>query len=164
MFEVRELDLMKPGELEEALALVGKVFDEFEAPTYPSQGVENFHNSIHIEPMRERYSQEQARMWLAFGNETIIGVIALRNINHICLFFVDSAYHRQGVGKALYQAARNYLRSIKSEFVTVYSSPYAVGIYERLGFACVSEELLIENMYCSPMCAYIAHGEKFRTD
>ena len=94
-------------------------------------------------------------MWVALVDGTITGVMALRNENHICLFFVDSAFHHQSIGQALYEEVRKHLRSIGREFVTVYSSRYAVRVYERFGFVQVSEETLIRGMFSTPMCAYI---------
>jgi len=156
MIEVRRIDTTRSGELEKALALVDAVFDEFEANEFLPQGVEHFHSFNKPEIVRPKLASDEMQMWLALSDETIVGVIALRSINHICMFFVDSKYHRQGVGKMLFHIVRDYLCGLNKEFVTVYSSPYAVPVYERLGFVRVAEEKLISAMRCNPMCAFIA--------
>lgn len=41
----------------------------------------------------------------AFDDEKLIGIIATRNAgSHIALFFVDGAYHHQGIGRSLWNA------------------------------------------------------------
>ena len=156
MIEIRRIDLDKTVELDEALALVGAVFDQFEAPEFSPQGIKTFHDSINPQSLRPRLAGHEMQMWVALIDEAIVGVIALRNVNHICMFFVDAQHHRQGIGRALYQTIRQHLLGLKYDFITVFSSPYAVPVYQRLGFVSVAEELLIEGMRCNPLCAYIS--------
>ena len=153
--EVRRVDLERPGDLEAALALADRVFDLFEAPEYPLEGVREFHSFTEPELVRPKIEADEMQMWVALDGEAIVGMIALRSVNHICLFFVDDAHHRQGIGHLLYQAVQNHLRRLKREFVSVYSSPYAVLVYERLGFVRVAKEQLVNDMRCNPLCAYI---------
>jgi len=159
MTEVRRIDLEQPGELERALLTVGRVFDEFVAPGYLPEGVEEFYRFISPDSLGKALASDERQMWVALVDGSIAGIIALRSENHICLFFVDSAFHGQGVGRALYDAVLVHLRAIGREFVTVYSSQYAVHVYEHLGFTKVCEETLVRGMYSTPMCAYIFLGE-----
>ena len=67
-----------------------------------------------------------------------MGVLAAEG-DHIALFFVDPAVHRQGIGRRLFQA---YLSAGGWDCVTVHSSPYAVEVYRHLGFSPTAEEQL----------------------
>lgn len=59
-------------------------------------------------------------------------MIATRNDgNHIALFFVDGAYHKQGIDRKLFETI--LINSTANE-LTVNSSPYAKDVYHRLGF------------------------------
>ena len=79
----------------------------------------------------EKYLNEIA-MFGAFDGEKLAGVIATRNQGtHITLFFVDKTYHRQGIGKHLFELVK---ADNSTGTITVNSSPYAVEIYKRLGF------------------------------
>ena len=81
-----------------ALPLVWKVFDEYEAVNYPTSGTQAFWNAIHDEGFLSQLSA-----YGAFDGEKLIGILALKNEgSHIALFFVDGAYHRQGVGRLLW--------------------------------------------------------------
>ena len=78
------------------------MFLEYEAPDYTQEGIDAFYRSIHDETYFSGLT-----VYGAFSNEKLIGVIATRNNGkHIALFFVDGNYHRQGVGKQLFQTVR----------------------------------------------------------
>ncbi len=85
--------------------------------------------------------------------ETIVGVIEVRNNDHIYLLFVDAAYHRQGIGKTLLKAAlaRCVKQDPKVDEITVNSSPFAVPIYQRLGFVAMGGEQVQDGIRFIPM-------------
>lgn len=89
---VRELRQEEQGA---ALALVWRVFLEFEAPDYTKKGVDAFDRSIH-----ETAYLAQLRWYGAFEKETLVGMLATRSEGtHIALFFrgrtAPPAGHRQ---------------------------------------------------------------------
>ncbi len=127
-----------------ALPLVWKVFDEYEAVNYPTSGTQAFWNAIHDEGFLSQLSA-----YGAFDGEKLIGILALKNEgSHIALFFVDGAYHRQGVGRLLLDTFP--AESDKDE-ITVNSSLYAVGIYEKLGFIKTAEAQTESGIQFLPM-------------
>ena len=74
----------------------------------------------------------------AWEGQELLGVLAAEG-SHIALFFVDPAFHRQGIGRLLFQA---YLAEGGRGRITVHSSPYAVEVYRQLGFSPTAEEQL----------------------
>lgn len=77
------------------------------------------------------------------------GIIATRNNgNHIALFFVNSKYHRQGIGRKLFEVV---VQNSTGEKITVNSSPYAVKVYKKLGFVPDSEEQIVDGIRFTPM-------------
>lgn len=138
---VRQLN---ENETAEALSLVWNVFLEYESPDYSKEGIEEFRRSIHD----EKYLS-QLRVFCAFKDEKAVGVIATRNEGtHIALFFVDGKYHRQGIGKELFRTVR---WECDSEKITVNSSPYAVPIYQKLGFCETDKEHVVNGLRFTPM-------------
>ena len=128
----------------EALTLDYKVFDEYEAPDYTQEGVDEFHKSI----CAPEYLS-QLYVLGAFDGEKLIGVIAARNqLSHIALFFVDGEYHRQGIGKDLFL---RLLEACPSDIITVNSSPYAVPVYHKLGFCDTNSEQVVKGIRFTPM-------------
>ena len=131
---------LNKNEIENALTLVWEVFLEYEALDYTQEGIDAFYKSIHD----EAYLSGLA-VYGAFSNEKLIGIIATRNNGkHIALLFVDGSYHRQGVGKQLFQ-------TVRTDKMTVNSSPYAVAVYRKLGFEAVNTEQVVTGLRFTPM-------------
>lgn len=134
------VSIKRLDETQSALQLVWEVFQEFESPDYTQEGINEFYKTIHDENYISMLT-----MYGAFLNGELVGVIATRNNGrHIALFFVDGKYHRQGIGKQLFEAVR-------TDKMTVNSSPYAVGIYRKLGFKAVDEEQSVNGLRFTPM-------------
>ena len=128
-----EIRRIQGGELPAAMDLCWRVFLEFEAPEYPPEGVEAFRAYLS--------DIEQVNHLTLFGaweGQELLGVLAAEG-SHIALFFVDPAFHRQGIGRLLFQA---YLAEGGRGRITVHSSPYAVEVYRHLGFSPPAEEQL----------------------
>jgi GNAT superfamily N-acetyltransferase len=127
-----------------ALDLVWNVFLGFEAPEYSQEGVDEF----------KRYIDQQAEeltleVYGAFEQDELIGVIATKNGgSHISWFFVKKENHGQGIGRKLFE---HILPLCDNCFLTVNSSPYAVKIYRKLGFADTAEEQLTNGIRYIPM-------------
>ena len=88
-----------------------------------------------------------------FVNNTIIGIIAVRNFVHISLLFVDKHYHKQGIARTLFDDVIKICKEKISflQIVTVNSSPYAVGFYHKLGFVDISSEQTVDGIRFTPM-------------
>ncbi|MDO4491663.1 MAG: GNAT family N-acetyltransferase [Lachnospiraceae bacterium] len=114
-------------EIDQAMPLVLEVFNEYEAVHYPENGKEAFRQAV--------CSKDYLDMLTAYGafnGDTLTGIIATRNNgSHIALFFVRGDYHRQGIGKMLFEEC---IRDHKNTEITVNSSEYAVEVYKKLGF------------------------------
>lgn len=146
-----DMDVRKlaPQEHQRALQLAWMVFDEFEAPDYSIQGTDTFHEAI-CDPS---YTG-QLVCYGAFEQDELIGMLATRNGgNHIALFFVAGAYHRQGVGRKLFALA---CRDNRSGQLTVNAAPYSLEIYRHLGFYATDAEQLEKGMRYTPMRYRIA--------
>lgn len=114
-------------QIEKALPLVWKVFCDYEAANYSESDKQAFFDAIHDE---EYISSLQA--FGAFEGDTLVGIIATRNGGrHVALFFVDGAFHRQGIGRRLWNT---FLEKNEAPIITVNSSIYAVEVYKKLGF------------------------------
>lgn len=135
---------LRQEEIAEALSLTWNMFQQYEAPDYTQEGIEEFYKSIHD----EKYLSELC--WYgAFVQDDLVGVLATRSAGtHIALFFVEGKYHRQGIGKQLYQAAR---ANNHSNMMTVNSSPYAVPVYHKLGFKDTGSEQVVNGLRFTPM-------------
>lgn len=127
-----------------AIALIWETFLQFEAPDYSDEGVHSFRNFI-----EDKTILKSLEFFGAYENEELKGIIATNdNRKHICCFFVKAQYHRQGIGKKLWEYLLN--NSVNETF-TVNSSPYAVPVYHKLVFVDADSEQLTDGIRYTPM-------------
>ncbi|MBQ9197514.1 MAG: GNAT family N-acetyltransferase [Clostridia bacterium] len=138
--------MMRPLAAEEtgtALKLAWEVFSAYESPDYAPEGTEEFRKTL----QNEAYLAG-IRYYGAFDGDHLVGLIGIREeTRHICFFFVDGAYHRQGIGTKLFQLIRkNYPGKI-----TLNSSPYGLPFYKALGFTPTDSEQTVNGIRYTPM-------------
>ncbi len=121
-------------------ALVQTVFDEFVAPDWEPSARDVFAN----ESTPARFEQlliEPALASIAESNQRMQGFILLTSPALLGFLFVDGQAHRQGIARALWQAAKADLKTAypSTKTVELNSSPYAISAYKKLGFYPISE-------------------------
>ncbi|MGM9550670.1 MAG: GNAT family N-acetyltransferase [Clostridia bacterium] len=126
-----------------ALELVRSVFLEFDAKDYSKEGVQEFMNTLDNNGF-----VESLKFYGAFEGKEMVGVLAMREKQHISLFFVKADHHKKGIGRKLFEYMKNDY-AIR-EF-TVNSAPYAAEVYLRLGFVDTAAEQITNNIRYIPM-------------
>ncbi|MDD6037679.1 MAG: GNAT family N-acetyltransferase [bacterium] len=132
-----------PEEIPAALELSWEVFLEFEAPEYSQEGIAEFRKSLDDEERNKKII-----FYGAFDGDALVGTISIRAPQHVAGFFVKATYHKRGIGRALFETMRKEYD--KQEF-TVNSSPYAVKVYEHLGFQATDGEQTVCGLRFTPM-------------
>ncbi len=128
------------------------VFQEFEAPDYTPQGIEEFRKFISYRSVIAKFEKEELSFWGGYVNRELVGVIATRGLNHICLLFVKKEFHRQGFARRLVQkVVERCAKECNTTTITVNSSPYAIEFYHRLGFIDTDIEQNVNGMRFTPM-------------
>jgi len=140
------------GTVDEARELVERVFKEFVAPDYVERGVTEFMNYITPQAMRERLAAKRS-LFIAKTGGVVVGVLEMKDPEHISLLFVDASYQRRGIAGLLFRfALENYVKAQGTQDkITVNSSLYAVEIYKRLGFIQLDDEREINGIRFVPM-------------
>ncbi len=120
------------GQENEISNLIKTVFDEFVGFEYSAEGNGVFYDFIRPESIRERY--EKGNLILTCRKDgKIVGMIEVRDNNHVCLFFVDRKYHKLGIGKRLFDEILEKVKG-KTDFLEVNASTFSETVYSRLGF------------------------------
>ena len=139
-----DIQKIEGTQIADAIDLIWTTFLQFEAPDYSEEGIQSFKDFIENKDIIS-----SLEFWGAYDSQILKGVIATNeNRKHICCFFVKAEYHRQGIGRKLWEYL---LENSKSEVITVNSSPYAVPVYHRLGFVDTETEQLSDGMRYTPM-------------
>jgi len=148
---IKEID---GKDLEQALDLVNNVFREFVAVDYSEQGKITFENYLKnkYEEVASDLISGHKKVWAYFQDNTILGVIATRDISHISLMFVDKQYHKKGIAKQMFHFVVDELKKNGDiTQITVNSSHYAEGVYEHLGFVKTGERQEKDGIIFTPM-------------
>jgi len=134
----------------DAFNLVEKVFNEFVASDYSSEGIETFFRLVNVAYI-ESLESRNGFMYGAFNGDRLVGVLAVRDRNYISLFFIDSDFQGMGFGRKLFDVVRKEI-ALNGEFViNVHSSPFAVPIYETFGFSKIDIEQCEAGIRYTPM-------------
>ena len=129
----------------EALQLARRVFMD-----YGAEGIRSFADFL-------QNGTHHLAVFGAWEQDKLVGMIATRSeCKHIALFFVDGQYHRQGIGKKLFEAV---LEHGTANEITVHASPYAVRVYHRLGFTDTDTEQLTDGIRYTPMVYQVSNSK-----
>ena len=92
-----------------------------------------------------KLSDSAYRYHVAEQDGRIVGMVAMRGNAHVYHLFVDTSMHGTGLGRALWEHAREVCRRNGNHGrYTVDATPDTVGFYERFGFQ-VSGALGVRN-------------------
>ncbi|PKM52299.1 MAG: histone acetyltransferase [Firmicutes bacterium HGW-Firmicutes-7] len=139
-----------PMKADDAIAvqnLIKQVFDCYIGPDYSLEGVKTFYEMIRPENVINRLENQQHKVFIAKERDELVGIIETRDDSHICLLFVKKQHHKKGIAKKLFKEAFDE----SSPEITVNASPYAVTIYEKLGFTKIAGELIKSGITYIPM-------------
>ncbi|MCR5357364.1 MAG: GNAT family N-acetyltransferase [Lachnospiraceae bacterium] len=148
LYEIRPI--MK-HEWDSAMQLAWDTFLIFEAPEYSLKGVHSFKSFVRDPLLKRMYTYGEYVAIGAFADRRIVGILGVRNANHVSLLFVDKDYQLKGIARALLNRYFRDARTAGITYVTVNSSPYAVGFYHRIGFFDLSGEVEKDGIRYTPM-------------
>ena len=137
-----------------ALAFAQAVFEEFVLPGYDPPACERLRSHLDGEEQIQGYQEGKQRMFVAWDGPRIVGMVCERDSSHIRKLYVDGAYQRQGIGKALMDAI---IQAMGAKRITVNSSLYGLPFYLKYGFVPTDQEQNRDGFIFTPM-AYKAGG------
>ncbi len=155
----------RSGEETAVSNLVARSFNEFIAPGFSEEGIDEFFKYANPRSLAKR-SEGSHFVLVAEADGEIAGMIEIRELKHVSMLFVDKTHHRKGIGKRLFRLALGRIMSEESppETVTVHSSRFAVPFYESLGFTKTSEEKIIYGVIHIPMALTLPEGRILRRE
>ena len=137
---------------EETMTMTWKTFMKFEAADYGEEGIKSFRNFISDSMLRRMFLLGTYHMYVATCNEKIVGMVTLRDENHISLLFVDEAYHRQGIGRRLIDIIGAFSKEEYGRMnITVNAAPYGVKFYQKVGFCTMGPMVMNDGIKYTPM-------------
>lgn len=143
---------MRAGETAAVSELILASFSEFIGPEYTDQGITEFRKFVAPSALEAR-SADNYFVRVAEAGGALVGMIEVRDNNHVALLFVDKGYQRHGVATRLLRLALEEARAAVPDTarVTVNSSRYGVAAYEKLGFRQTGPERTVNGIAFIPM-------------
>ena len=115
-------------------ALVTASAREHIASSLSDGGLSHLISEMTIENQVKRI-QSGYQFFIALESDTLVGTAAIRLPSHLYYLFVDTHHQRHGIGRRLWDHARDWIASSANHgLITVNSSLNAIKVYERLGF------------------------------
>lgn len=140
MFKIEKANIK---DIEEISGLAKRIYIKYNSKIDTEEGINGILSFISEESIKLRFYLRGAFTLVARdANKNIIGIVEVRNFEHISLFFVDDKYFKCGIGKALFEEVKN--TSVSDKF-TVNASDYALEFYKKLGFVQTTDSIQIEN-------------------
>lgn len=136
--------------IDEVFCLVKRVFNAFIAPGYTEEGVKTFFDIVTPQYIKSLYDRN-GFVLAAVEDEKVIGTIAVRDRNYITLLFIDSQFHKRGIGSKLLHEAIPRIKMNGSEKAEVHAAPLAATWYESMGFTKVAEETVEKGIRYVPL-------------
>ncbi len=139
-----------------ASAVAHRSFAAFVAPDWESQAYDHFYG--HSTPKVLRAGLDSyACLAGAFERDLMLGFILMPQPSFVRMLFVEPDYMRQGVGRQLWEFARDHIERAFPKVATVElnSSPHAVAFYRRIGFAPVSAPFLRDGCRATRMACWL---------
>ena len=84
-----------------AIELAWRTFQQFEAPEYSKKGIQSFRDFIEDPRLKRMFIDGKYPTYGAFDGSRLVGMLGIRNENHVSLLFVEEEYHKKGIGKLL---------------------------------------------------------------
>ncbi len=143
---------MRVDEAPAVSAMVIAAFDEFIAPDYGPEGIAEFHRFAAADALVARIAKDHF-VRVAVAGSAPVGMIEIRENNHVALLFVEKAYQHHGVATSLLELALADARAASPDLarVTVNSSRFGVRAYEKLGFRQTGAERTVNGIVFIPM-------------
>lgn len=128
---------LRPGQAGDAAAISALILSLQPYLTIEPDGAgaEEFLVTLAPDIIHRNLQAENYAYYLAYDGDVLAGVSAVRDNTHLFSLYVGSAWHGQGLGKRLWEVARDgaLARGNPGSF-TVNSSAFAESMYRHLGF------------------------------
>ena len=146
-----EIRPVTPDRLPEALSLCWNVFCQYNAPSFPSEGIGAFHAYLHPDHIGPLCRTGRLQFYAAYRESQMVGVLGLHGFSHISLLFVEGDCQGQGIGKALIRYALFLAKKAWRASLSVHAAPYALGFYRGWWFEDTGPQAMRNGILYTPM-------------
>ncbi|HKT29276.1 GNAT family N-acetyltransferase [Dyella sp.] len=126
--------LAQPGDARAIGVLSRRVVRRWVLPDQPRKIGHELLSRLSARMLRQRILEGQ-RFYLAYLDEALVGVAAMRDDSHLLHFYVSTRYQGRGIARQLWQCVlQDAIRRAGTHRFTLNATRCAVPVYVRLGF------------------------------
>ena len=143
--------LAKARDWEAAIGVAWITFQQISAQVCDDEGAREFREGLTSTQLYIDFLQGNYLIFCAYQGQKVIGMLALKNKEHISLFFVKKEFQGQGIGKELLARCKAYCKEQGISLLTVNAAPTGLPFYLANGFEAVNEERFEGGLRFTPM-------------
>lgn len=138
--DVLRIRLAQPGDARAIGVLSRRVVQRWVLPDQPRKIGRELLLRLSARVLRQKIMDGQ-RFYLAYLNNVLVGVAAMRDNSHLLHFYVSTRYQGRGIARRLWQhSLRDAIRRAGTRRFTLNATRGAVPVYVRLGFGADAPE------------------------
>ena len=134
-----------------AIGVAWVTFQQIASHTCSEDGARAFRDGITSTQLYIDFLQDKYLLFCAYQHGKVIGMLTLKDKNHISLLFVRKKFQGKGVGTQLLKACRAYCREQGILELTVNAVSTALPFYLTNGFTMLESERFEGGLKFTPM-------------
>lgn len=143
--------LAEARDWEAAIGVAWVTFQQVAAQVSSEEGARDFRDGLTSTKLYMDFLQGKYPVFCACEGKRIVGMLALRDMEHISLFFVKKEFQGRGIGRSLLEACRAYCRAHGISELTVNAAPTGISFYLANGFRAITGECFEGGLRFTPM-------------
>jgi GNAT superfamily N-acetyltransferase len=137
---ILRMRLARPNDAREIGLLIRRLVRRWIVPDQPPHVGKELLARSSARSLREKIIEGQ-RFHLAYIDDVLVGVSAMRDDSHLVQFFVSTRFQGFGIGRRLWdRTMRDAIRRAGTHRFTLNATRCAVPVYLRLGFRAIGPE------------------------
>lgn len=143
--------LAEARDWEAAIGVAWITFQQISAQVCDEEGARGFRDGLTSTQLYIDFLQGEYPLFCAYQGKKVVGMLVLKNMAHISLFFVKKEFQGKGIGRELLAACIAYCKEHGVSDLTVNAAPTGMSFYLANGFEALAGERFEGGLRFTPM-------------
>lgn len=143
--------LAEARDWEAAIGVAWITFQQISAQVCDEEGARGFQDGLTSTQLYIDFLQGEYPLFCAYQGKKVVGMLVLKNMAHISLFFVKKEFQGKGIGRELLAACIAYCKEHGVSDLTVNAAPTGMSFYLANGFEALAGERFEGGLRFTPM-------------
>ena len=143
--------LAEARDWEAAIGVAWITFQQISAQVCDEEGARGFRDGLTSTQLYIDFLQGEYPLFCAYQGKKVVGMLVLKNMAHISLFFVKKEFQGKGIGRELLAACIAYCKEHGVSELTVNAAPTGMSFYLANGFEALAGERFEGGLRFTPM-------------